>query len=151
VNLNGLLRDLRTLTSPEAERKGVAVALRLAEGLPPVAADPGQMQEVFLNLITNALEAMDGGGTLTLATEVTRDGETPAVRVTVGDTGPGMAADTLARAFEPFFTTRESAGGTGLGLAICRRIATAHGGTIRLESQPGRGARAVVELPVGAR
>jgi signal transduction histidine kinase len=66
----------------------------------------------------------------------------------VGDTGPGIPTEILSRAFEPFFTTRASSGGTGLGLAIARRIARDHGGAIRLESELGRGTRAIVELPV---
>ena len=132
LDLNAVLEDLLVLTSPEAQRKGIAVTPHLAGGLPRVVADAGQMQELFMNLITNALEAIGtGGGT-----------------VTVADTGPGMPPDVAARAFEPFFTTRASQGGTGLGLAICRRIAGAHGGIIRLESDPGRGTRAVVDLPV---
>jgi signal transduction histidine kinase len=110
------------------------------------------MQELFLNLITNALEAIGtGGGTVSVTTEaVPGDGGPPAVRVTVADTGPGMPPEVTASAFDPFFTTRASQGGTGLGLAICRRIAQGHGGTIRLESEPGRGTRAIVELPVPA-
>ncbi|HEY7675520.1 MAG TPA: ATP-binding protein [Candidatus Methylomirabilis sp.] len=150
VDMNALLEDLLVLASPEAQRKGIAVARSFARGLPSVAADPGQMQELFLNLITNALEAIGvGGGTLRVATEAARDGGgAPAVRVTVADTGPGMPPEVAARAFEAFFTTRASQGGTGLGLAICRRIAGEHGGTIRLESEPGQGTRAIVELPV---
>ena len=151
VELNAILEELLVLTSPEAQRKGIGVVRRLAEGLPAVTADAGQMQELFLNLITNALEATRGGGTLSVATEAGWDGGgAPAVRVTVADTGPGMPPEVVARAFEPFFTTRASQGGTGLGLAICRRIAREHGGTIRLETEPGRGTRAIVELPVRA-
>ncbi len=152
VDLNRVLADLQMLTSPEVQRKGIRVTRRLAERLPPVMADPAQMQELFLNLVTNSLEAMESGGTLSLVTETTReDGEMPVVRVTVSDTGPGMDADVLAHAFEPFFTTRGASGGTGLGLAICRRLARDHGGSIRLESAPGQGTRAIVELPAGTR
>ncbi len=151
VDLNALLVDLLVLTSPEAQRKGITVTRRLAEGLPSLLADPDQMQELFLNLITNALEAMGPGGILTVATEGwPAGGSAPGVRVTVGDTGPGMAPAVLASAFEPFFTTKASQGGTGLGLAICRRIAKDHGGTVHVESHSGRGTRAVVELPVEA-
>lgn len=148
VDVNALLVDLQVLTTSEVRRKGIAVAQHLGEDVPPVMADPAQMQELLLNLITNALEAMERGGRLTLTTEATReDGGMPTVRVTVSDTGPGMDADVLAHAFEPFFTTRGASGGTGLGLAICRRLARDHGGSIHLESAPGEGTRAVVELP----
>lgn len=151
VDVKALLEDLLVLTSPEAQRKGITVLPRLAEGLPPLAADPNQMQELFLNLIANALDSMGPGGTLRLLAEPMRDHDDPAgVRVTVEDTGPGMVPEVLARAFEPFFTTRGPQGGTGLGLAICRRIASEHGGTVLLESEPGHGTRAIVELPVRA-
>lgn len=150
VDLNALLEDLLLLTSPEAQRKGISVARHLGGGLPRIPADAGQVQELFLNLITNALEAMEGGGVLSVATEVgTEDGGGRRVRVTVGDTGPGMPPEVLAQAFEPFFTTRGGSGGTGLGLAICRRIVRDHGGSIRLESEPGQGTRAILELPAG--
>ncbi|HSB70275.1 MAG TPA: ATP-binding protein [Candidatus Methylomirabilis sp.] len=148
VDVNAVLEDLLVLVSPEVQRKGVAVRRDLTTGLVPVTGDPGQMQELFLNLITNALDVMGRGGTLTLATEATHsNGETPAIRVIVGDTGPGMTPEVLAHAFELFFTTRSASGGTGLGLAICRRIALDHGGTLRMESQTGQGTRAVIELP----
>jgi signal transduction histidine kinase len=148
VDIQALLEDLLVLTSPEAQRKGIVVAPAFAEGIPAVTADPSQMQELFLNLIANALDAMGTGGTLHLSVEqVAGNGDGPAVRVTVGDTGPGIPAEILSRAFEPFFTTRASSGGTGLGLAIARRIARDHGGAIRLESELGRGTRAIVELP----
>jgi signal transduction histidine kinase len=149
VDVNALLDDLLILVSPEVQRKDIAIARSFGPGLAPVSADPGQLQELFLNLITNALEAMGRGGTLGLATEgINGDEKTSGVRVTVADTGPGMPPETLARAFEPFFTTRREASGSGLGLAICRRITRDYGGTVRLDSQPGRGTRAIVELPV---
>lgn len=148
LDLNALLEDLLVLTSPETQRKGISVTRHLDAGLSPVLADPAQMQELFLNLITNALEAMADGGGLSVVTEShCENGGEPRIRVILGDTGTGMAPEVLEHAFEPFFTTRTSQGGTGLGLAICRRIARQHGGSIRLESAPGRGTQAVLELP----
>jgi signal transduction histidine kinase len=152
VDLDGLLADLLVLIQPEAERRQVSVRPSLPEALPGVSGDPDQLQELFLNLLTNALESTPAGGTLTLCAEAARGpGGGRLVRVTLQDPGPGMSAEVLARAFEPFFTTRAAAGGTGLGLAICRRIAERHGGRIRLESAPGQGTRAVVELPAQER
>jgi signal transduction histidine kinase len=149
VDVIGLLQDLLVLTSPEAQRKSIQVSTRFTEGRPCVTADPNQMQELFLNLIGNALDAMAAGGTLSVTAEVTQsEGGKPVVRVTVGDTGPGMPPETLARVFEPFFTTRGASGGTGLGLAIARRITRDHAGAIHLESDLGQGTRAIVELPV---
>jgi two-component system NtrC family sensor kinase len=151
VDVNALLEDLLFLISPELQRRGTALAKELDHGLGSVSGDPGQLQELFLNLITNALEAMGQGGTITLSTRAARgELDRAALRVTVADTGPGMSAEVLARAFEPFFTTHQGTGGTGLGLAICRRIAREHGGQIHLESEPGRGTRVSVELPLDA-
>jgi signal transduction histidine kinase len=150
LDVKALLEDLLLLTSPESQRKGIMVVPVFAEGLPTVCADPNQLQELFLNLIANALDAMGPGGTLRVTAEpASEGGGGPTVRITVRDTGPGIPPEVLARVFEPFFTTRESAGGTGLGLAIARRIAGNHGGSIHLESEPGRGTRAVVLLPAG--
>jgi two-component system, NtrC family, sensor kinase len=149
VDVNALLEDLLILISPELQRRGIVLSKALDRGPGSVAGDPGQMQELFLNLITNALEVMGQDGTLTLTTQGVRDAlDRAAIRITVADTGPGMGPEVLARAFEPFFTTRQSTGGTGLGLAICRRIAREHGGQIHLESEPGRGTRVSVELPL---
>ena len=150
VDVKGLLLDLLVLTSPESQRKGIGVVPTFAEGIPAIIADPDQMQELFLNLIANALDAMGAGGTLRVTAEPAPcDGGEPGIRVTVDDTGPGIPPEILSRAFEPFFTTRTSSGGTGLGLAIARRITRDHGGSIRLESEPGGGTRAIVELPAG--
>jgi signal transduction histidine kinase len=143
VDLNSLLGELLLLVTPEGERKGVSIALEVTPGLPMIEADAGQMQELFLNLLANALEATPKGGIIQVATSAMDGG----LRVSVRDPGAGMTAEVRARAFEPFFTTHSASGGTGLGLAICRRIVEAHGGTIRLESQAGRGTEVVVELP----
>lgn len=151
VDVGAVLTDLLLLVSPESQRKGVAVVPELGEPLPVVSADPNQLQELFLGLVTNALDAMGPGGTLRVVAEAVRSDEgRPAVRVVLEDTGPGIPAEDLERVFEPFFTTRAAAGGTGLGLAIARRITREHGGWIRLESEPGHGTRVTVQLPVAA-
>ncbi len=151
VNVTALLADLLLLVSPESQRKGITVVQACAEDLPTLAADPNQLQELFLGLITNALDAMETGGTLHVIAEAGRsEGGGPLIRVIVSDTGSGIPPENLAKLFEPFFTTRSASGGTGLGLAIARRIAREHGGSIRLESEPEQGTRAIVELPVGA-
>jgi two-component system NtrC family sensor kinase len=152
VDVKALLGDLLLLVSPESQRKGIAVVQACAEDLPTLAADPNQLQELFLGLITNALDAMGAVGTLRVVAETgVSDGGNSVIRVVVSDTGSGIPPENLAKLFEPFFTTRSSSGGTGLGLAIARRITQEHGGSIRLESEPGKGTRAIVELPVGAK
>ena len=152
VDVTTLLGDLLLLVSPESQRKGIVVVPACAEGLPTVAADPHQLQELFLGLIANALDSMETGGTLRVVAEAgSSSGGKPVIRVVVSDTGSGIPPENLAKIFEPFFTTRSSSGGTGLGLAIARRITQEHGGSIRLESEPGQGTRATVELPVGTK
>lgn len=124
--------------------------------LPHINVDPDQMRQVFLNLITNALQAMPGGGELRIETTlVPMDEDVPGVRsrgrrgveVVVRDTGEGMAQEAQINCFEPFYTTRAS--GSGLGLAIVRRILEAHNGSIGLSSSPGVGTAVKVTLPVG--
>jgi signal transduction histidine kinase len=121
---------------------GVALVREVEADLPAVRADRDQILQVLLNLATNAVEAMPGGGTLRVGAR--REGQ--AVAFAISDSGPGVAAEDLPRVFEPYFTTKE--GGTGLGLAIARRIAEEHGGNLDLESTPGRGATFTLRLPV---
>jgi len=115
----------------------------LEEGLPPVHGSPGPLGSALMNLCVNAVDAMPEGGTLTLRTR-SGDGR---VRITVEDTGEGMDAEVLRRAMEPFFTTKPVGKGTGLGLAQVFSTARAHGGAFSLQSEVGRGTRAILELP----
>jgi len=113
--------------------------------LPEMDVRPGELNQVWTNLIDNAIDAMDGAGTLTITTRI--DGDD--VVVSIGDTGPGMPADVQARAFEPFFTTKDVGKGTGLGLDISRRIIVEnHQGEISIASQPGETVL-TVRLPKG--
>ena len=115
--------------------------------LPDISCAPSQLNQVFLNLINNAAQAMDGKGTLTLSTAV--DGDNAVVRVR--DSGCGMDAETAAHIFEPFFTTKPVGEGTGLGLSIVFRIIEDHGGRISVESEPGVGTEFVVSLPIAGK
>ena len=127
---------------PRFEDRGVHVTLDLPQALPAVLLDAGQMQQVFFNLIKNALEAMKDGGGLAIAIDVSDAN----VEVSFCDTGGGIPAADLARIFEPYRTTK-GAEGNGLGLLICRRIVRAHGGEIDVESKEGEGTRFTVRLP----
>lgn len=136
-------------------RQGITLELYCEEELPRILADPNQIQQVLLNLFGNAVRATPPGGRVTLRVRasnmaITGDGETkiPAVRMTVEDSGVGMSPETLAKVFEPFFTTTAEDGGTGLGLAVVKGIVTEHGGTVSAESTRGEGSRFTVELPV---
>lgn len=136
-----LLQEVAALLEGEAAARGVRVAVEAAEGLEPIAADRARMVQVLLNLGLNAVEAMAGSGTLTLSAAPTPSG----VRITVTDTGSGISAELLPRIFDPWVTTKTR--GLGLGLPIARRIVEAHGGTMEVESHPGRGSRFHVLLP----
>lgn len=136
---------------------GASIAVRVdaAPGLPPLLADRGQLETVLINLATNARDAMPGGGALALSAAVDAygpDGKVASgangyVRIDVSDTGDGMDAATLARASEPFFTTKEVGRGTGLGLAMALNFAEQSGGAMRIESVPGMGTTVRLWLP----
>ena len=115
-------------------RPGIAVVRDYRAGLPPIQACPGELNQVWAHLIDNALDAMNGAGTLTLAARA----EDEHIVVEVGDTGPGMAPQVASRAFDAFYTTKDAGTGTGLGLDIARRtVVEGHGGLITIDSQPG--------------
>ncbi len=122
---------------------GIEVRKDFQRGIPMIMADPEQLRQVFLNLFTNASDAMPSGGTLTLRA---RGGQNLLIEIV--DTGTGIAAADLPRVMETFFTTKPSGKGTGLGLPICRRIVEAHGGRISIESEPGNGTTVRIVLPV---
>lgn len=115
-------------------RDGVTVVRDYDDSVPEVPANPGELNQVWTNLIDNSVDAMHGSGTLTVRTRA----DDQHVVVEVGDTGGGMTDEVLAHAFEPFFTTKEVGKGTGLGLDISRRIVERHGGAIDVRSEPGR-------------
>jgi signal transduction histidine kinase len=129
TDVASLCRTIATLLESEAQRTGIELRLDVSGELPTLVADPDRLQQVLLNLARNALEAMPGGGTLTLRV---RSGP-GLVDIDVADTGPGFPE--TSPVFDAFFTTKPS--GTGLGLSIVHRIVTDHGGTVRVRSQPG--------------
>ena len=147
TDLNSLLERTLDLRAYELRVNNIKVVTDLASGLPWTMVDPHQIQQVFLNIITNAQQAMSeahGRGTLTVRTSVQDD----VIRVEIADDGPGIPPEIMPRIFDPFFTTKEVGKGTGLGLSIAYGIVTEHGGQIWAESQPGQGARFIIELPV---
>jgi two-component system, sporulation sensor kinase E len=142
VSLNEIVEKTLDLLKPELTNRGLNVKTRLARRLPAAPVDATQWQQVLVNLIKNAMQAMTRGGTLTLQTGEGAEG----VWVSVLDTGGGIPQEQINRIFEPFFTTKKK--GTGLGLMIVQRIVRAHGGKIEVESHAGRGTTFRVWLPL---
>jgi two-component system NtrC family sensor kinase len=160
-NLNQVIQEVLDLRGYQLRAQNITLNLNLAENLPGTRGDPYRFQQVLVNLITNAEQAMVVGhdrGTLTLRTGVIpasaarQPGASPDaeqwIRLEVIDDGPGIPPDVLPRIFDPFFTTRDVGQGTGLGLSVCFGIVQEHKGMIWAESEPGQGARFIVEIPV---
>lgn len=146
LDLNDAIREVVALVQHRLTRNGIALTLDLAADVPPVLGDRVQLQQVVLNLLVNAVEALGRveSGPRELSLRSARDGR-DAVGVTVGDSGPGLAPGDAERAFDAFFTTKP--GGLGIGLAISRSIVAAHGGRIRADPDAGRGTAFHFSLP----
>jgi signal transduction histidine kinase len=155
VHLHRVLEHSLRLARHRIGGKVISIASSLNAGADRIQGDERQLEQAFVNLLINAVEAMASDGSLTVRTERVRHVADPALRetpptaeflsITIRDTGPGIAEENLQRVFEPFFTTK--ANGTGLGLAVTWRIIEQHKGTIRVESQPGKGTTFTVLLP----
>jgi two-component system NtrC family sensor kinase len=147
VNLCALIDECFSLVEDRALFHNIEVTRDFADCIPEAIVDPAQMQQVFMNLIINAAEAMGGVGRLTVKTRFDLERET--IQIAFSDTGHGIDEENLARIFDPFFTTKEVGHGTGLGLAISFGIVKEHGGNITVESQVGAGTTFAIELPLG--
>lgn len=146
TDINALLRRCISLVENQALFHNIAVAQNLDGSLPMIVVDPSQIERVFLNLIINAAEAMDEGGTLTLTTSYGLNAKS--MDIEVKDTGHGISIENMQRIFNPFFTTKEIGHGVGLGLAISYGIVKEHNGEITVESEIGSGATFTVSLPI---
>ncbi|MBI4269329.1 MAG: HAMP domain-containing protein [Candidatus Rokubacteria bacterium] len=145
--LGDVIDRLLSLLRHPARRRGVSLLAAIPVDLPPLAADPNQLQQLLINLILNALDATPPGGRITVTGRRDRRAGRAGVSVDVADTGPGIAEELRPRLFEPFVTSKPAGQGTGLGLAICRDIIKAHGGDIGVESRMGQGTTFTVWLP----
>jgi signal transduction histidine kinase len=147
VCLNALIEAALEILQYQLRTSGIEVTTTLDPDLPQAMVDPHQVQQVLVNIINNARQAIEGhksNGAIKILTE-TRDEK---VSVTIQDNGPGISDENLAKVFDPFFTTKEVGRGTGLGLSICYGIIKEHGGVITVRSEPDEGATFVIELPV---
>ncbi|MBN2140826.1 MAG: ATP-binding protein [Desulfovibrionaceae bacterium] len=148
TNINGLIEDMVQLVEREAKLNNIRINRKYAQGLPPVVTDPSLLRQVVLNLLNNAVQAIQDGGEVTASTGL--EGQNIAV-MKFTDTGCGISKDDLANIFNPFFTTKPPGKGTGLGLSICLTILERLGGTVSVQSEPGKGTTFAVRLPVGRR
>ncbi len=146
VNLNAEVRDVLSMFREEFEEACISAVVDLATDLPAVSADPDQIRQVVWNLVSNALQALGGSGTLTVATHLADPAEGTGVVLDVSDTGGGIPHDVVHNIFNPFFTTK--AKGTGLGLPIVHAIVEKHGGTIHLDNREGVGVAFSIFLPL---
>ncbi len=148
ADLNAVIDRCVRLVQHQLDLKNIELHLSLAKDLASIRCDPGQIEQVLLALVMNAIDAMPDGGNLTLSTRKSSSGAD--VQVEVRDDGVGMPPEILKNMFEPFFTTKERGRGLGLGLAISRKIVDRHQGQIEVRSQPGRGTQFTITLPMQA-
>jgi len=144
LNINEIIKDSLYFFEGKCEQSGIEVIIQLSETLPPVTADPSQMTQILINLVTNAIHAMPDGGRLEIKTYSSED----SISLIVADTGKGMNDETKKHIFNPFFTTKDVDQGTGLGLAVVHGIVSSHGGHIKIDSKEGKGARFEIQIPL---
>jgi two-component system NtrC family sensor kinase len=146
IDLNDVVDRSLAIVEKQALFQNIKISKAYMPGLPKIVADGSQLQQVFMNIIINAAEAMDGKGVLSLSTSLDKDGA--CIEAKISDTGHGINEEDKKRLFEPFFSTKEVGKGTGLGLAISYSIIQIHQGTIDVKSEEGKGSTFTVRLPV---
>jgi len=145
IDLNDALKEVIEFLDKEITFRNIQLRLNLEEKLPKVTTDKGQIQQVFLNIINNAIDAVEEGGLIEVFSNVK---EEKFVQVSIRDTGIGISKDKLKHIFEPFYTTKEKGKGTGLGLSISYGIMQKLGGTIHVESELYKGTKFTIEIPL---
>ncbi|MEO0123209.1 MAG: cache domain-containing protein [candidate division WOR-3 bacterium] len=146
VSINDLIESTLSLLKTQAIFLNINTKLELDKNLPQINIDPGQIQQVIINIIMNGVEAMEGKGELTIKTAFSEDKNF--VVISISDTGPGIKPEHIKKIFEPFFTTKEASHGVGLGLSISKRIIDDHNGVIEVYSEFGKGATFKIKLPI---
>ena len=148
ADLNTILQDTLSLVTKQAQFLNITVVVNYDSELPPVMADKSELEQVFMNILMNAVQAMQERGTITISTRHSTPDNS--VEVLISDTGCGVPADKINQVFDPFFTTKESGQGTGLGLSIAYGIITSHRGNISVESEVGKGSTFKIRLPIAS-
>jgi len=148
TDINNVLGECLSLLENQATFHNINISKDFEENIPLAVIDPSQIEQVFINLIINAAEAMNGNGYLSLRTRSTTQGDT--IEIEISDTGQGISPENTNKIFDPFFTTKDVGHGTGLGLAISYGIIKSHKGTISVESEVGKGSTFLVRIPVSA-
>jgi signal transduction histidine kinase len=148
IDLNKVLQETLALIERQALFFNVAIVKDLDPLLPQVMADASQFQQVFMNIVMNAVQAMEEKGTVTIVTRRADHGDF--VEVAISDTGCGIPPEKIDRIFDPFYTTKPSGKGTGLGLSIAYGIVTEHAGTIEAHSEVGKGSTFIIRVPAAA-
>lgn len=148
MKIETVVQRAAELVQHQCDLAEIELASRLAPDLPEISGDASQIQQVLVVLLSNAIDALGKGGRITISAQRLPGFE--GVHIAVSDTGPGIPADLQAQIFEPFFSTKENQHRTGLGLAIARNIVERHGGVLTVQSEPGKGAEFVVQLPLEA-
>ena len=149
VDINELVERTLELEAYKLRTSNIELSTKLSADVPLILADYNQLQQVILNIVNNAQQAIaevKRKGKITLTTNVIED----YIRISIADNGPGISADNMTKIFDPFFTTKPDGSGSGLGLSVCHGLVTEHGGNIYAESTPGKGTIFIIELPVAA-
>ncbi len=146
IDINDIVTESLKLREYDLKVSNIDVRVSLSEDLPETLSDPYQLQQVFINLINNARDALADHETGALVIRTYRKGDT--ILIEFEDNGPGIPDEFIKKIFDPFFTTKEVGKGTGLGLSMAYGIVKEHGGTISVESQPGKGAKFIVTIPI---
>ncbi|MHC4542964.1 MAG: cache domain-containing protein [Planctomycetota bacterium] len=147
LNINDVVRKAMTITTHPAELQNINLSTHLAPELPNIRGDSDKLQQVFVNIIVNALQSMPEGGELTVGTRLSENRKF--VEVEISDTGCGIPQEHLSKLFDPFFSTKSTGEGTGLGLSVTLGIVQRHNGNIDVESKVGEGSTFIIRLPIG--
>lgn len=145
IDINRLLKDTMAFLENEAHFRDIGLVTKFDPELPMITSDTSQLQQVFLNIINNAVDAIDRDGEVTISTRF--DAQVKQVQIQIKDTGPGIKSENLDKIFDPFFTTKDPGKGTGLGLSISYQIVESLGGKISVDSVEGRGSNFMINLP----